>query len=57
MSAPIPQRVADAAVGLSWFAWFLAYIDVINKILQAFSLLVAIGASIAATIYYVRKSK
>jgi hypothetical protein len=58
MSSPnIPQKIADSLVGFSWFAWFLSYIDTINKVLQFFALIFAIGASIAAIIYHTRKHK
>lgn len=53
------QKLADSAVGVSWFAWLLTWflheIEVINSVLQFFALLFAIAASVCAIRYHSKK--
>jgi hypothetical protein len=55
--APIPQKLADGSVVLTWIAWFLSHIDQINAVVQFFALLLAIVASICAIRYHWKKAE
>lgn len=57
MNVTPSSKVADSGVVLSWGAWFISNIDQINAVMQFFTLLFAIAASITAIIYHVRKIK
>lgn len=50
------ERVADVAAGTGWILWLTSHALELMPILQFLSLLAAIAASIAATIYYIRRS-
>jgi hypothetical protein len=49
------ERVADAAVASGWVLWLGSHALELMPILQFMSLLAAISASIAATVYYIKR--
>jgi hypothetical protein len=51
------SKIADAAMGVSWFAYFLSHIVEFNAILQFFALIAAITSGICAAWYHVRKGR
>jgi len=49
------ERAADAAVASGWLLWLTSHALQWMPVLQFISLLAAIAASIAATIYYTKR--
>lgn len=49
------ERAADAAAAGGWILWLTSHALELMPILQFLSLLAAIAASIAATIYYIKR--
>ena len=50
------ERAADAAAATGWVLWITSHAMTWMPVVQFVSLLAAIAASIAATVYYVRRS-
>jgi hypothetical protein len=49
------ERVADAAVAGGWLLWLTSHALELMPLLQFASLLAAIAASVAATLYYIKR--
>lgn len=50
------ERMADAAAASGWVLWITSHAMQWMPVVQFVSLLAAIAASIAATLYYIKKA-
>jgi hypothetical protein len=50
------ERFADAAAASGWVLWFTSHALQWMPVVQFVSLLAAMAASIAATLYYIKKA-